>query len=239
MSWRGRIGLVYPADGAIDDEYWRFVPPGVTVHITRIPATDEQHVAVFEAQADSPDIETAARHLTAIPMDAIAYACTAGSFIYGGGKDLEIIRRMEAACGVPCTTTSTALVRAAKRLGLRKLAVAAPYPDPVSERLRAFLGDNGLEVVSTRYLGLEHGIYKQPVGAAYQLARAADVAAAEAVVISCTNFRTAGLLQAMEADLGKPVLSANQATMWHALGLAGIDPRQEGLGSLFRLGPAG
>ncbi len=236
MSWRGRIGLIYPADGAIDDEYWHFAPPGVTVHITRIPATDEQHVQVFEAQADSPDIELAARNLAAIPMDALAYACTAGSLIYGGGKDLEIIRRMEAACGVPCTTTSTALVRAARALGVTKLAVAAPYPDEVSERLRRFLSDNGLEVVSTRYLGLEHGIYRQPVGAAYRLAREADVPAAEAVVISCTNFRTVDLLQMLEADLGKPVISANQATMWDALRLAGINPQRDGLGALYRLG---
>jgi maleate isomerase len=235
MSWRARLGIVYPADGALDDEYWELVPRGVTVHITRFEATDEQTVQVFEEQANSPDIETAASHLAVIDPDAIAYACTSGSFIYGAGKDLEIIRRMEEASGVPCTTTSTALVKAARALGVHKLAVAAPYPDDVTERLRIFLEGSGFEVVSLKGLGLTHGIYTQPTGASYRLAKKADTPEAEAVFISCTNFRTVEVLEALEQDLGKPVVSANQATMWEMLRLASVNPRCEGLGTLYRL----
>lgn len=235
MSWRARLGIIYPADGAIDDEFWGFVPRGVTVHVTRFWAPDDQRVEVFEEQADSPDIPEAARILTSIPLDAIAYACTSGSFIRGGGGDQAIIERMEQASGVPCTTTSTALVRAAHALGVTRLAVAAPYPAPVTERLGRFLEDNGFQVVSMKMLGLTHGIFLQPVGAAYRLAREANTPDADAVVISCTNFRTVELLGAMEQDLGKPVIGAVQATMWDSLRLAGINPRCEGLGALYRL----
>ncbi|MBS1248629.1 MAG: Arylmalonate decarboxylase [Chloroflexi bacterium] len=230
MSWRAKIGIVYPADGALDDEYWAFVPEGVTVHITRFAATDEQTIEVFEEQANSPDIENAASHLSVIGPDSIGYACTSGSFIYGAGKDKEIGARMEAATGVPCTTTSTAIVNALKALGVHKLAVAAPYPDDVTGRLKVFLEEYGFEVVSIKGLGLMHGIAHQPVGASYQLAKETDVPEAEAVVISCTNFRTANTLAALEQDLGKPVVSANQATMWELLCLAGVNPNLEGLG---------
>jgi len=235
MSWRAKIGIVYPADGALDDEYWKFIPEGVTVHITRFAATDEQTVEVFEKQANSPDIEQAAAHLSVISPDSIGYACTSGSFIYGAGRDQEIIKRMEAAAGAPCTTTSTAIVKALSSLGVRKLAVAAPYPDDVTGRLRIFLEGNGFEVLTIKGMGLTHGIYTQPVGASYQLAREVDVPDAEAVVISCTNFRTADTLEALEKDLGKPVVSANQATMWELLRLAGVCPRLAGLGMLYRL----
>lgn len=235
MSWRARLGIVYPADGALDDEYWKLVPDGVTVHITRFEATDEQTVEVFEEQALSPDIETAASHLAVIDPDAIAYACTSGSFIYGAGKDLEIIERMEKASGAPCTTTSTALVNAARALDVHRLAVAAPYPNDVTERLRIFLEGSGFDVVSLKGLGLEYGIYTQPAGAAYGLAREADVPEAEAVLISCTNFRSVEILDVLERDLGKPVVSANQATTWEMLRLAGISPRLEGRGTLYRL----
>ncbi|MFW6115975.1 MAG: aspartate/glutamate racemase family protein [Chloroflexota bacterium] len=235
MPWRARLGIVYPADGALDDEYWKLVPDGVTVHITRFEATDEQTVEVFEEQANSPDIETAASHLAVIGLDAVAYACTSGSFIYGAGKDADIIRRMEEASGVPCTTTSTALVKAARTLEVRRLAVAAPYPDDVTERLRVFLEGNGFDVVSLKGLGLTHGIYAQPAGAAYRLAKETDVPEAEAVLISCTNFRTVEILDALERDLRKPVVSANQATMWEMLRLAGINPRLEGKGALYGL----
>ncbi|HNS50903.1 MAG TPA: aspartate/glutamate racemase family protein [Anaerolineae bacterium] len=236
MSWRARLGIIYPADGAIDDEFWGFVPKGVTVHITRFWAPDDQRVEVFEAQADSLDIDHAAGYLMAIPLDAIAYACTSGSFIRGLGGDLEIIERMEKASGVPCTTTSTALVRAAQALQVKRLAVAAPYPAPVTERLSTFLEQNGFEVTSIKLLGLAEGIYLQPVGEAYRLAKEANTPDAEAVIISCTNFRTLELLDAMEQDLGKPVIGAVQATVWDSLRLAGVHPRCEGLGALFRLG---
>jgi maleate isomerase len=235
MPWRARLGIVYPADGALDDEYWKLVPEGVTVHITRFEATDEQTVEVFEEQALSPDIETAASHLAVIGPNAIAYACTSGSFIYGAGRDLDIIERMEEASGVPCTTTSTALVNAAKTLGVHRLAVAAPYPDDVTQRLRIFLEGSGFDVVSLKGLGLEHGIYAQPAGAAYGLAKRTDVPEADAILISCTNFRTVEILDALEQDLGKPVVSANQATMWEMLRLAGINPGLEGRGTLYRL----
>ncbi|MGD2179288.1 MAG: hypothetical protein PVG71_15870 [Anaerolineae bacterium] len=65
MSWHATLGIVYPADGALDEEYWKLVPQGVSVHIIQLAATDEQIVHVFEEQANSPDIETAASHLTA------------------------------------------------------------------------------------------------------------------------------------------------------------------------------
>ena len=42
------------------------------------------------------------------------------------------------------------------------------------------------------------------------------------------------MLDALEQDLGKPVVSSNLATMWHALRLAGLRPRLDGLGSLYR-----
>jgi len=235
MSWRAKIGIVYPADGALDDEYWKFVPEGVTVHITRFEARDEQTIEVFEEQAKSPDIEVAASHLRVISPKSIGYACTSGSFIYGAGRDQDIIQRMESASGVPCTTTSTAIVQALTALGVRNLAVATPYPDDVTQRLRVFLEGNGFKVIAIKGIGLHHGISAQPFGVSYRFAREVDVPGAEAVVISCTNFRTVDTLELLEQDLGKPVVSANQATIWELLRLAGVNPRQGGLGTLFRL----
>ncbi len=236
MSWRARLGIIYPADGALDDEYWRLVPPGVTVHFTRIAVADEDvTVQVYEEQAASSDIETAAADLTIIRPGAVAYACTSGSFVRGAGGALDIIRRMEDVTGVPCTTTSTASVRVLRAVGAGKLAVVTPYAGEVNERLHRFLQASGFEVVSFKSLELTREIFTQPAGAAYRLAREADTPEAEAIFISCTNFRTLEVLEALEQDLGKPVVSANQATMWETLRLAGIYPRCEGRGTLYQL----
>jgi maleate isomerase len=233
MAWRGKLGIVYPADGALDSEYWKWTPEGVSVHINRFPAEDDQRVEVFEAQADSSDIENSANELSVIEPDAIAYACTSGSFIHGRGKDSEIIERMEEKTGILSTTSSTAIVRALTELNVEKTAVAAPYPDEVNARLKAYLEDYGFEVVSIQGLGLESGIFSQSTGTAYKLGREANREEAEAVVISCTNFKTFEVLEYLERDIGKPVVSANQATTWDLLRLAGAGGTYPGRGRLF------
>jgi maleate isomerase len=233
MSWRAKLGIIYPADGALDHEYWQLVPGGVSVHITRIKVPqEEQTLAVLEAQTQSPDIDHAAADLNIIRLDAIAYACTSGSFVHGHGSDLEIIRRMESASGVPCTTTTTAAVRALQALGSKKISIVTPYPDEINARLKAFMQDSGFDVVTLKGLGLYTEIYNQPAGAAYQLAKEADSRRADAIFISCTNFRTVAVLPILEQDLGKPVISANQVTVWDLLRLANVRPDNENYGQL-------
>ena len=57
---------------------------------------------------------------------------------------------------------------------------------------------------------------------------------AQGVFISCTGLRTIGAIEALEQDLGRPVISAVQATFWDALRIAGVGENIEGFGSLFR-----
>jgi maleate cis-trans isomerase len=84
-------------------------------------------------------------------------------------------------------------------------------------------------------LGLYREIWNQPAGAAYQLAREADSSDVDAIFISCTNFRSVEVLQTLEQDLGKPVVSANQVTVWDLLHLAGVNPISEKFGKLYQL----
>ena len=113
--------------------------------------------------------------------------------------------------------------------------MAAPYLDEVCARLRRFLEESGFTVTSLENLNL-HGLAIPGVSDAevWQLGKRADRPEADAVFLSCTNLRTLDVLDALERDLGKPVVSSNLATMWHALRLAGLRPRLDGLGSLYR-----
>jgi maleate isomerase len=233
MSWRAKLGVIYPADGALDQEYWQLVPPGVSVHITRISVPqEEQTLEVLEAQTETEDIDKAAVDLNVIGLNAIAYACTSGSFVHGVGSDLDIIRRMEDVSGVPCTTTSTAAVRALKTLGAQKLSIVTPYPDEINVRLKSFLEGHDFEVLTLKGLGLYRKIFNQPAGAAYQLAKEADTSEADTIFISCTNFRSVEVLPILEKDLDKPVLSANQVTVWDLLRMSGVHPGSEKYGRL-------
>jgi maleate isomerase len=56
----------------------------------------------------------------------------------------------------------------------------------------------------------------------------------DAVFVSCTSLRTFGVIASLEAELGRPVVSSNQAFAWHLLRLASIEDRVPGLGALFK-----
>ena len=54
------------------------------------------------------------------------------------------------------------------------------------------------------------------------------------MLIAGTGFRCVGILEALEQDLKRPVISANQASLWHCLRSAGVQAKVEGYGSLLR-----
>jgi maleate isomerase len=237
---RTRIGVIYPEDGVLDDEFWRGVPPGVTVHVTRTRsnlnlAPGATYAEGHDRIAEGPYIDDAARTFTLIKPAAVAYACTAVSFARGPGYDRTLCERIANAAGSPATTTTTAMVAALRTLGVQRVAVAAPYIHEVCARLRRFLEASGLDVVSLENLNLRGMAITEVTGAeVLALGKRADRPEAQAIFLSCTNLRTFDVLEALEQDVGKPVVSSNLATMWHALRLAGLTPCVDGLGSLYR-----
>jgi len=237
-GWRGRIGVIYPSDGWLDDEFSLFVPRGVSAHVTRTGANESELRAIGYAEDGQLElIEAAARELACVwKPNCIAFACTSGSFSKGKGYDREIARKITNAAGTSATTAANASVEALKRLQVKKVAVGAPYEDELCTRLRRFLQDYRFSVVNLMGLGLTGSeICEQPPSVAYDLARKVDRPEADGVFISCTGFRTAEVLQALEDDLGKPVVSANQALMWRSTRLSGVKSPVVGYGRLLGL----
>ena len=106
----------------------------------------------------------------------------------------------------------------------------------LADRNAAMLEAQGLRVVSRATMGLDRDELTTAVEPASIAAwcRATDVPDADAVVIGCSAFRAceAGFIDALEADLGKPVVTSTQAFMWHMLRLAGVDDPIPGYGRL-------
>ena len=167
--------------------------------------------------------------------DAVLWACTSGSFVFG----LEGARRQAAeigeALGVPASSTSLAFVDAITELGLERVAIAATYPEDVSVHFRRLLEDAGIEVVGL----VSHDIATAALAGelddagVLELARSNNPDRAQAVLLPDTAMHTARLLEALESALGKPVLTANQVTLWQGMRLAGAERDLPGLGTLF------
>ncbi|WP_244412432.1 arylmalonate decarboxylase [Sinorhizobium sp. CCBAU 05631] len=227
-----RIGIIYPSDGVHDREFWQFAPPEVTVHVTRIPFPEPPvTLEILQLLVDDSELDYAAKVLRPIRPHAVAYACTSVSFAKGHVGDQSIIRRISDGTHAQATSTSSALISACHALGVRRLALGAPYPPETTAQFEQYLMEAGLEPLSSHSLGLAEGIGELEPNNIVDLARKVDVAHADAVVLACTNLTTYSAIEALELALGKPVLTANQATMWHASRISGY----RGVGGVGRI----
>lgn len=238
LSWNDgvRLGFIELSTSiALSAEAPGALPADVHPVMTRMRLPGgEVSAKALEEMVDSDRLEQATSELTDAGVSVVAFACTTGSLVKGVGFDRELVARMEQAAPVRATTTSTALLAALAALGVTRVAVATPYVDELNELEVDFLAAHGFEVVGLRGLGIDSDpeIGRVPYRRTWELAQAADDPAAEAVFISCTGLPTLALLADLENELGKPVISSNAVTLWHALSLAGIAPSGVGRGSL-------
>lgn len=212
------IGIVAPFDLELDHELWRWLPDGVDALITRTPFINDVVTVEFAKEvSDTSAIARGTRDVTAGRASTVAYACTSGSFVSGRAAETVITDTMLASGATHAVTTSGALVEALESLGVSRVIVATPYLADLSQKLSEFLAEFGITALANVSLGLSEEIWNVTYQETAELIRSADRPEAEAIVISCTNLPTYDLIAPLEQELGKPVISANQATMWAAL----------------------
>ncbi len=239
-GWRGRIGLIVPSPNTVcEEEFQRMLPAGVSLHTARvfIPVVNTEEEKEAALLSMNSEVERAARELASVEPAVIVYGCTTGSFIKGPGYDREVGEKIKKIAGVPGVSTSTAVTEALKAFKLKKIVLASPYNHRVGAQERLFFEKviPGLKILKEKHLGLLNGIergYLTPLDA-YRTAREIDLPEAEGIFISCTDFRTIEIIEQLEADAGKPVLTSNQASMWMALKTIGV-ASLTGYGKLFR-----
>jgi maleate isomerase len=216
------IGIVAPHDFALDRELWRWVPDDISLHVTRMPYLAMP--ATMEMAVHISDPELVARGVTevhAISPLVTAYACTSGSFVGGLAGEGALVAAMLDAGAPAAVTTSGALLAALRHLALTRVAVATPYTADLTVGLSVFLAEAGVEVVAAAGIGLISDIWTVPYDVTAELVRETNTDDAQAVFISCTNLPTYDVIATLEAELGKPVLTANQVTIWSALSVIG------------------
>ncbi|MGH3424050.1 MAG: maleate cis-trans isomerase family protein [Nocardioidaceae bacterium] len=220
-----RVGVIVPHDMALDGELWRWTPDGVVLHFTRVPyvplpVTLESAILV----GDEVAVGHCVQDLMTVSPSVYAYACTSGSFAKGILGEQGLVESMEAAGAVLAVTTSGALLMAVEHLGIGRVSIATPYDEVITSRLTEFLTEAGVSVVGSSCLDLHATIWKVGYERTAQLVLDADSPDTDAVIVSCTNLPTYDLIAPLEQMLGKPVITANQVTMWAALRVLGQQP---------------
>lgn len=225
------IGVVAPYDFALDRELWRWVPEDVALLTTRTPYSSLP-VSVDQALtvSDSDVVAECTTSLIATHPEVVTYMCTSGSFVHGIEGERALVSAMLASGAPAAMTTSGAMLMALHHLGIRRVAIATPYDTEITQLLVDYLSDAGIGVSSSTHLGLHGLIWRVPYASTVELVREAVRLGpdCDAVFISCTNVPTYDLIAPLERELGIPVLTANQVTIWAALHLAGIAAVGEG-----------
>jgi maleate cis-trans isomerase len=236
------LGFLYPGHFA-DDDYPRIeqlLAGDIRLDIVHTAVGEDARRTDLLREMGSPQrLASSAQELRLSGAEAVVWASTSGSFLHGWEGAHGQVRGLARAAGMPASSTAFGFVHAVREIGARRLAVAATYPDDVAQEFASFLRAAGAEVVAVH--GADAGAAAQVAtwGAdeVLALARAGDHADADAVLIPDTALHTAAHLTALEKDLAKPVLTANQVTVWEALRLVDRRVNAPSLGTLFTREP--
>jgi len=239
MTARAKLGVLVPAGNpTIEPELYRMAPPAVTIHFARLEtlAGDPGAADGMEARTLGylESLPTATRSLATLKPDVVVLSHTAVSYLTGFDREPALLDRLRGLAGTRAFTAAGAILAALSHLGARCVALATPYPEAITNAGRAYWEAAGLEVVSLHRLEGVSNIYEETEARAYALGRQADVPEADAVLISGTGLPTVGIVERLERDLGKPVVTSQAATLWEALRTVGLRDPVSGYGRLLR-----
>lgn len=237
-----RIGIIYPSNGIYDLEFVDFAPKEISLHVTRWrwPKLDWSRPDAPDIMADlasDPEIASCASLLDHIEPAVVTFACTSVSFATGASGDAAVLANIRRGTTARPSSTSTGFLAACGALTADRVAIASVYRESVTERFVDFLEGGGRKVVSRRSDNWVRDPTRMTTNDLVDFAAASDHPSAQAVLLPETNIQTSDAIPLIEKRLGKPVLTAIQVTVWHAVRLAGLD-WNEGVGALWRAGEA-
>ena len=234
-SSRKTIGIILPSSNTTLERDFQLVGPknvDISYHSGRMMLVTG---GLDKLDAMNKEIAIASKLVGTAAVGVIAYGCTGGSFLNGPGWDQELLRMItEASGGIPAVATSAAMVEVLKAHGIKKVSVATPYVDPVNAKLQEFLEGNGFNVlnVAGRQLILNTDIGSEQPDDIVEFALNNFNDEADAMFLSCTNWRSLEVVERVEKALKKPVFTSNQVTIWAALKAIGVNEPIYGFGSL-------
>jgi maleate isomerase len=131
--------------------------------------------------------------------------------------------------------TCASAVLALRALGIQRFALINPpwFSVELDQLGAEYFRQQGFEVVYNGLAELPADQRAINPGQLYEWIRAQTPKDAQAVFMGGNGLRAIGVVRALEEDLGRPVLTANQVAFWHALRLSGARVPVANYGQIF------
>lgn len=199
-----------------------------------------KNVTAQELAAMDADSDRCALELSDARVDVMGYACLVAIMSMGLGYHREAEARLhqrtvENGAAAPVVTSAGALVDGLKALNARKISLLAPYMKPLTQRVIAYIENEGIEVVDSISLEIADNLEvgRQDPRAPIEITRRLNTRGVDALVASaCVQMPSLPALQPIEDRVGLPVLSSSAATAYQMLRRLGLSTRVPGFGSL-------
>ena len=235
---RARFGILVPYTNTnLEPDMGLLRPAGVSLHFARMGGynargfPDENQMQGF----GSADLDGPLTMLMGARPDVILYGCTSATLTHGPEFDRALAARIKERSGAETVTAAGSIAKALKALGMTRIGFASPYVSAINNLAISFLADMGFETV--RRSEAPEPLDNIAQGSllpdeVFELGRNADHPEAEGLVLSCTDMRSVETISRLEAAIGKPVVSSNQAMMFEALLNLGFREPINGFGAL-------
>lgn len=230
---RAKLGFILMStDLAAEADFNDMTPEGVGVHITRLKTDDYTTNETLARHIDHM-ADAASRIQPDAKPDVVSYSCTSGSIVIGEERIYEEIRKGAPWAQPMCLLTG--VIDALHELNAKRLVVGTPYLDEINTLEAEVLVNKGFKVLDIQGLNLTTGIEFGSVTPGYwrEFANEIDRPDADAIFLSCGGIRSLEVVEQIEADTGKPVITSNQAQFWSCLRRAGIGDELKGFGQIF------
>jgi maleate isomerase len=228
------IGLISPntTDETLIDVY-KILPKDIRIEGRTLTVTKYTDDEFHRAELAFLDL---VRDLARLPLDFLMVTGELFLSYKGPGSDREILRLVQGITPTPASTVLTAVSRGCQALGLKRVVMASPFPEDQDERLVKFLAHDGIDVVDFRGLGCPNAnvIWQLPPETGYELSmellrKHPDV---DGVYLPCNKWRTVAVIDRIEKESKKSVITNTQAWTWEALRHMGIKNPISGYGRL-------
>ena len=182
------------------------------------------------------DISEPIRLLAGVRPDVVLYGCTSATLTHGTAFDTQLAGQISVQSGAITLTAAGSLVGGIRAVNATRVGFASPYLGEINQQAMDFMRSEGIQTVQCADIGRALGNYGQgelTPDEVFALARRADHPEAQAIVLSCTDMRSVEVIEALEQELDKPVITSNQAMMFCVMDTLAIPRHTTAIGQLF------